>query len=269
MRLFLTGVFVALAGLSTLRAQVNPLFVPFDCRKHAETFVEVAPAPFVAEIGAAEDSIRFEDEAEALAESLTDWRRWSNVENFAFGKDRGDLTMITDLNALHPYFRDRVVALIRACKAKGIELAVVETYRTHAKQHEYKSMGKGYTNSGAGKSKHQYGLAVDVVPMVKGQAVWNNTLLWKRVGLVGEKLGLRWGGRWRRPYDPGHFEWTGGTATASLHAGNFPEVPRANELYPCLEEDIRLLKRYWNAWESEQSSLSRAPRHVVPGLSVD
>jgi hypothetical protein len=256
MRLFFTGVLLALIGVRS-QAQVNTLFAPFDCRKHMESFVDIVPQPFVAEIGDAEDTVQFVDDELVVVESSRDWHEWSSVENFAFGKDRGDLTMITDLRALHPFFRDRITALVAACKTKGIELAVVESYRTHAKQHEYKGMGKGYTNSGAGKSKHQYGLAVDVVPMVKGVAVWNNTALWKKVGVAGEKLGLRWGGRWRRPYDPGHFEWTGGMATASLHAGTFPEVPGADKHYPCLEEDIAVLMKYWNAWENEQSSLTR------------
>ena len=34
-----------------------------------------------------------------------------------------------------------------------------------------KGMGRKYTNSAGGKSKHQYGLAVDVVPIVNGTAV--------------------------------------------------------------------------------------------------
>lgn len=257
MRLVLSGVLLALLGARSVFAQVNPLFAPFDCRKHTEAFDAVAPPPFTVELTGLEDSVQFADDDIAFLEDDGEWKDWAYVENYAFGKDRGSLSMITDLNALHPYFRDQVTALIRNCKAKGIEIAVVETYRTHAKQHEYKTMGKGYTNSGAGKSKHQYGLAVDVVPVVKGVPVWNNTYLWRRVGAVGEKLGLRWGGRWRRPYDPGHFEWTGGVATSSLHAGNFPAVPNALKRYPCLEDDLQALRKGWAAWETEQSSITR------------
>lgn len=256
MRLFLLGVLLALVSLRSF-AQVNPLFAPFDCRKHAEVFDVIAPPPFVPAIADLEEPVEFADADIREEESSTQWREWSYVENFAFGMDRGSISMITDLRALHPYFRDRVVALIAACKARGIELAVVETYRTHAKQHEYKTMGNGYTNSAAGRSKHQYGLAVDVVPIVKGTAVWNNAALWRKVGLAGEKLGLRWGGRWKRPYDPGHFEWTGGVTTSSLYAGSFPNAPGGDKHYPCLAEDIAILRRYWNAWETEQSSLTR------------
>jgi hypothetical protein len=184
------------------------------------------------------------------------WKKWTIVENFTYGKDRGNLPMITDLNALHPYFREKVIALITQCKAKGIELAVVESYRTHAKQNEYKSMGRGYTRSSGGNSRHQYGLAIDVVPVVDSVAQWNNVRLWRKVGIIGEQLGLRWGGRWKSLYDPGHFEWTGGLSSYQLAQGQWPHIPKASQ-YPCLEEDLVQLTDYWKAWETEQSSIAR------------
>lgn len=183
------------------------------------------------------------------------WRQWTVVENYAFGKDRGTLSMITDLNALHPFFRDKVKELMIQCEKKGIQLAVVETFRTHAKQNEYKGMGKNYTNSAGGRSKHQYGLAVDVVPIINGKAVWNNTALWRKVGVTGEKLGLRWGGRWKRPYDPAHFEWTGGLTSTHLAAGTLPTIPV--EKYPCIEEDVEMLRKFWSEWESIQGATTR------------
>ncbi len=184
------------------------------------------------------------------------WKKWTIVDNFTFGKDRGNLPMIADLDALHPYFRDKVIALIAQCKTKGIELAVVESYRTHAKQNEYKAMGKGYTRSSGGKSKHQYGLAIDVVPVVDSVAQWNNARLWRKVGIIGEQLGLRWGGRWKSLYDPGHFEWTGGLSSYHLANGQWPRIPKVNH-YPCLEEDLLQLTDSWKAWETEQSSIAR------------
>ena len=188
-------------------------------------------------------------------DTVNGWRNWQTIENYTYGKDRGEMPMIIELHALHPYFRDRVIQLINACKQQGIELSVVESYRTHAKQHEYKSMGTKYTRSGAGKSKHQYGLAVDLVPIVDSVAVWDNIALWKKIGVAGEKLGLRWGGRWKRPYDPGHFEWTGGVTTTQLSVGKQPNI--SEDLYPCMEEDLRLLRKYWKEWELSQSSFAR------------
>lgn len=206
------------------------------------------------------DSIKLAEAAWFSLDTVSGWKDWSLVENNTFGRNRGDLQMIADVNALHPYFRDKVLDLIEKCKVKGIELAFVETYRTHAKQNEYKGMGKKYTRSGGGKSKHQYGLAVDVVPIVNGEAQWDNKALWLKVGLVGEKLGLRWGGRWRHPFDPGHFEWTGGLNTTSLSAGYKPYIAKEKDLYPCLEEDLKLLRKYWKEWETSQASNSATAR---------
>lgn len=228
---------------------INTLFAPIDCRVPLAIFktasVDSTPLIIPSEV------------LETSTASLDEWKTWSYVENFAFGKNRGDLPMITDLNSLHPFFRDQVIALIKKCKEKGIELTIVETYRTHSKQHEYKTMGKKYTSSGAGQSKHQYGLAVDVVPVVDSIAVWDNATLWRKIGTIGEKLGLRWGGRWRKPYDPGHFEWTGGLTSSQLAAGLLPESPTFHEHYPCIEDDINILRQYWKEWETSQSALTR------------
>ncbi|MDH4057512.1 MAG: M15 family metallopeptidase [Cyclobacteriaceae bacterium] len=210
------------------------------------------------------ERIQKEEEERLLAEflkpyrvdTLSLWKDWSFVENYSFGKNRGGIPMITELNALHPYFRDKVYLLIQKCKAKGIDLAVVESYRTRAKQSEYKSMGKKYTRSGAGKSKHQYGLAIDVVPIVNGEAQWHNKYLWKRIGVIGEQLGLRWGGRWRSLYDPGHFEWTGGLSSQDLAVGKLPIIPKVKS-YPCINYDLQLLSIYWENWEAEQASYAK------------
>ncbi len=211
----------------------------------------------IVKLAAMYDSVK-RAEAKRFAIDTTDgWKHWACVDNHAFGKNRGEIQMIADVNALHPYFRDKVLALIKICKAKGIELAFVETYRTHAKQNEYKGMGKKYTRSVGGKSKHQYGLAVDVVPIVNGEAQWNNKALWMKVGVAGEKLGLRWGGRWRHPFDPGHFEWTGGLSAVALSSGAQPYIHKQDEHYPCLDEDLKLLRKYWREWEVAQSTLAR------------
>jgi len=194
---------------------------------------------------------------EIVADTIDEWKQWEMVHNYSFGVNRGSMSMVADLGSLHPYFRDKVLELIRVCKSQGIDLAVVETYRSHAKQTEYKKMGRRYTRANAGQSKHQYGLAIDVVPMVDSIPKWHNIRLWRKVGAAGERLGLRWGGRWRKLFDPAHFEWTGGLLSADLAKGRLPRVPHP-EQYPCLDEDLRALRRRWKAWDSEQSAVAKA-----------
>lgn len=208
---------------------------------------------------------------EIADDTIDAWRQWELVDNYSFGINRGPMSMIADLESLHPYFRDQVIELIRLCKLRGIELAIVETYRTPAKQAQYRSMGRRYTRTVAGRSKHQYGMAIDLVPIVNSVPQWRNVKLWRKIGPIGEQLGLRWGGRWSRLYDPGHFEWTGGLVSNHLAKGNFPTVPNP-EAYPCLEEDLRALQRHWKAWETEQSAIAGTPGKdrtpSLPGLRM-
>jgi hypothetical protein len=263
----LTALIVIITGIQ-VSAQ-SGIFDSYDCRPEVELISRLEKERLARE-KALRDSIeqaqlllalqQKEQYRLFLEDTLNGWKYWTFVENFAFGKNRGGLPMITDLQALHPYFRDKVIELIRRCQAKGIELAVVETYRTHAKQHEYKTMGKKYTRSGAGKSKHQYGLAVDLVPIVNGEAQWHNKALWYKIGVIGEKLGLIWGGRWRSLYDPGHFEWTGGLSAQDLAKGLLPSFPKKEIHYPCLNDDLRILSRYWQQWESEQATYASKER---------
>lgn len=264
MRFFIGSVLFSLITLNALQAQ-STLFESYDCRPEVEIIKQIETEKRMREL-AYRDSVRLAQEHLArlkaaayllwLEDSVNGWKNWSVVENFSFGRDRGNLPMIADVHALHPVFRDKVMQLIALCRQKGIELTVVETYRTHSKQAEYKGMGKAYTRKGAGRSKHQYGLAVDVVPLVNGEPEWENKALWRKIGIIGEQLGMRWGGRWRYLYDPGHFEWTGGVRPAELVQGKLHH-PKLIEQYPCIEADLRILQRYWNNWESEQSSWAK------------
>lgn len=249
--LFAFFLLIASASFAQGRMHIKPISLPAYLETKPQSCEEIVKN------AAYFDSLKRVEALRFTPDTTSGWKHWTSVGNHTFGKNRGEMHMISDVNALHPYFRDKVLELIKICKAKGIELAFVETYRTHAKQNEYKGMGKKYTRSGGGKSKHQYGLAVDVVPIVNGEAQWHDKALWLKIGVVGEKLGLRWGGRWRHPFDPGHFEWTGGLNSVALSNGAKPYIHKQDELYPCLEEDLKLLRKYWKEWEVAQSTLAR------------
>lgn len=56
--------------------------------------------------------------------------------------------------------------------------------------------------------------ALDLAPLVPNaegigwHVSWANTHpTWAVIGEIAESLGLRWGGRWKSPHDPGHVEW--------------------------------------------------------------
>jgi peptidoglycan L-alanyl-D-glutamate endopeptidase CwlK len=60
---------------------------------------------------------------------------------------------------------------------------------------------KVVTNARPGESWHNYGLALDFVPIVAGKPVWVEEEF-ELYGIEAEKYGLEWGGRWKRPDRP-------------------------------------------------------------------
>jgi len=132
------------------------------------------------------------------------------------------LKQVNDLKYLHPVFREKINELRRICLNKGIEFDIVETYRTPELQNKYlHKKGKRVTRLKGGDSKHQYGMAVDIVPVINCKQRWGKNKQWKQIGEVGEDLGLIWGGRWRSPHDPGHFEFK--VDVEDLKNGVYPE----------------------------------------------
>ena len=131
-------------------------------------------------------------------------------------------TIVTDLSVLHPAFRNEVIELIHECARQGIRIRIQETYRSVNRQNKLKRLGLKVTSLNGKESRHQYGLAIDIVPYIEGKLAWNEETLYK-IGMIGEHLGLGWGGRWRRPYDPGHFEWK--TTTEDLLSNRLPTMP--------------------------------------------
>ena len=83
-------------------------------------------------------------------------------------------------------------------------MRIIDTLRTPAEHAANLAHGVSWTQH----SKHLDGDAIDVCPAallaVKGWAP--DSPLWERVGVIGEALGLRWGGRWQQK-DLGHFEY--------------------------------------------------------------
>ena len=61
------------------------------------------------------------------------------------------------------------------------------------------------TNAMPGQSPHNYGAAFDVA-FRSHDPYPRDERLWEAVGLVGEMVGLAWGGRWHGLVDRPHFE---------------------------------------------------------------
>ena len=108
-------------------------------------------------------------------------------------------------------FSQRLLLAFKIMKEKhGYEMALLEGYRSPARQTLLASMGSSVTNAGAFQSWHQYGLAADCAFWRDGKLVISEKDPWamrgyKLYGEIAESLGLTWGGRWTM-MDFGHIE---------------------------------------------------------------
>lgn len=106
-------------------------------------------------------------------------------------------------------FRTKIFEFLARCTENNIPVIVIETLRSEAQHQADLASGHSWIK----RSKHQDGLAVDICPYQEYQENgpdkldWNaESPLWLKLGLIGENLGLLWGGRWQQK-DLGHFEY--------------------------------------------------------------
>lgn len=102
------------------------------------------------------------------------------------------------LDDLRAEVRPLVDAFLAACAAAGADPLVTCTLRSNDEQTLLYAQGRtspGHivTNAKAGQSAHNYGLALDIVPMVNGKPDWNGAdHIWDQIGVLGVAAGLTW-----------------------------------------------------------------------------
>lgn len=129
-----------------------------------------------------------------------------------------------DITMCHPRLQELAERLAKECKKQGLIIKIGECYRTVAEQDELYAQGrtklgsivtnaKGSTYS----SQHQWGIAFDFFRN-DGQGAYNEDgNFFGRVGAIGTRLGLGWGGEWHSIVDKPHLylpDW--GSTTAKL-----------------------------------------------------
>ncbi len=77
---------------------------------------------------------------------------------------------------LHPAFRRKLAALADALTGRGMDALITDGFRSFAEQDALFDQGRNkpgdiVTNSRGGQSNHNYGLAVDVYPVLEGQVL--------------------------------------------------------------------------------------------------
>jgi D-alanyl-D-alanine carboxypeptidase len=108
---------------------------------------------------------------------------------------------LADLDLLVPDCRGRVLALVSACRAKGIPLEVFETGRAPLRQGELYARGRNPHEADFGRtvtrahpwgSLHQWGLAADLVFRINGMWTWEEPRpgMWARMHALAAAYGL-------------------------------------------------------------------------------
>jgi len=130
---------------------------------------------------------------------------------------------------LKPAVQLRARALLDAAKDAGVDLIITSTYRTAEQQAALYAQGRTkpgmiVTNARPGDSYHNWQCAFDVVPLRNGKPVWGTSgedgMLWRKIGELGESVGLEWAGRWTgKLREMAHFQYTGGLTIADFRAG--------------------------------------------------
>lgn len=128
--------------------------------------------------------------------------------------------MSSKIEDLEPATRAMCHEFLAECEAKMFPpIRVTHTLRTLKEQADLWAKGREQTDAGwvvvepkavvtrakPGESPHNYGAAFDIC--FRGPDPYpEDDAIWEAVGMVGEGVGLAWGGRWRRFPDRPHFE---------------------------------------------------------------
>ena len=119
--------------------------------------------------------------------------------------------MSRDITLLHPEVQAIIPKFLEECKKQGLIVKITETLRTKKEQDDLYEQGRTkpgniVTNAKYPQSNHNWGIAFDFCRN-DGKGAYNDNDGWfKKVGQVGKKLGLTWGGDWKTFPDKPHLE---------------------------------------------------------------
>jgi peptidoglycan L-alanyl-D-glutamate endopeptidase CwlK len=128
--------------------------------------------------------------------------------------------------------------LIVAASSNGIKIVVTQGTRTLEEQAALYAKGRTapgpiVTNAKPGSSYHNFSLAFDIAVVgADGKITWDTKVDvdhdsepdYIEVGLLGESLGLEWGGRFKSLVDLPHFQVSFGLSLKDLRSGKRPPL---------------------------------------------
>lgn len=135
------------------------------------------------------------------------------------------------LSDLHPMVAVMAEDWLRESRDLGLDLLVTCTLRSNEEQARLYAQGRTapgriVTYARAGESYHNYGLALDFVPLIEGKPTWKTTgpdlEQWMLAGELAEEHGFEWAGRWKRFREFPHIQAVYGLSISDLKRGLRP-----------------------------------------------
>ena len=146
-----------------------------------------------------------------------------------------------DINKLNPKAKLACEYLLKACKEAGLNIIVTETLRTTERQQYLYAQGRTrpgsiVTNCDGVKVKsiHQYGNAFDVCQNIRGKEYEDAVIA--KVGALGVKIGLEWGGSWKGFVDSPHFQLNDGVEPIDITKPEYTVVQTKLKLNGVLKQ---------------------------------
>ena len=136
--------------------------------------------------------------------------------------ERSEKHIATLLPEVQPIAR----TLVQKAASHGIEIKVISAYRSYEEQEKLYAQGRTapgpkVTNARGGHSNHNFGIAFDV-GVFSGSKYLGASPKYKAVGVLGQDLGLEWGGNWTSIVDEPHFQlrpaWAAGMSEKAMLA---------------------------------------------------
>lgn len=125
--------------------------------------------------------------------------------------------MSRDITMCYPRLQRLAAQLVNECAEIGLKVKITDCYRDAAEQAD--CVRRGTSGCYYPNSHHNWGTAFDFCRNDGTGAYNDSDGFFSKVGAVGKRLGLEWGGDWTSPVDKPHFQlpdW--GSTTAKLKA---------------------------------------------------
>lgn len=132
----------------------------------------------------------------------------------------------TSISSLNPAVATQARKFLDLTRANNMDVRITSAFRSWDESDRLYAQGRTtpgsiISNARGGESYHNWGLAFDASPYENG-VITNNIELYKKMGRLGEQVGLEWGGRFKDLVDYPHFQNTFGLSTIDLLNGVIP-----------------------------------------------